>query len=105
MALPAFDHLRRTYRQARITVVAAPRTKVLFEHHPDADELVVFDKAAPLRHKIDLFFRFRRAGFDVVVDLKNSFYRWGSRRVSKTRRSSVFRPGSCMSTSAICTRR
>jgi heptosyltransferase-2 len=77
MTLPAFDHLRRTCREARITVVASPRTKILFEHHPDVDELVVFDKHASLRHKIDLFFRFRRAGYDVVVDLKNTFYRWG----------------------------
>lgn len=77
MTLPAFDYLRRTYRRARITVVAAPRTQILFEHHPDVDELVVFDKHASLKHKMDLFFRFRRFGFDVVVDLKNTFYRWG----------------------------
>ncbi len=77
MALPAFDYLRRKYRDARITVVAAPRTKFLFENHPDVDELVIFDKHAPVRHKIDLFGRFRRARFDVVLDLKNSFYRWG----------------------------
>lgn len=76
MGLPAFDFLRRECPSARITVVAAPRTKCLFEHHPDVAELIVFDKHSPLKEKIGLYWRLEKGNFDVIVDLKNSFYRW-----------------------------
>jgi lipopolysaccharide heptosyltransferase II len=79
MGLPAFDFLRRECPMARITVVAAPRTKCLFEHHPDVAELIVFDKHAPLRDKIALYRRLKKAEFDVIIDLKNTFYRWALR--------------------------
>ena len=77
MALPAFDFLRRCCPQAKITVVAGPRTKCIFENHPDVSELIIFDKQASLRQKIDLFFKLKRGSFDVVVDLRDTFYRWG----------------------------
>jgi len=79
MALPAFDFLRRSFRDARITVVAGPRTACLFEAHPDVDRLVVFDKQAPLGEKRALFLSLREEGYDVVIDLRNSFFRWGLR--------------------------
>jgi heptosyltransferase-2 len=79
MALPAFDLLRRACPQAKITVVAGPRTRCIFENHPDVGNLIIYDKQAPLRQKVDLFFKLRRESFDVVVDLKDTFYRWGVR--------------------------
>ncbi len=83
MALPAFDLLRRTFRDARITVVAGPRTKVLFETHADVDRLIVYDKQAPAAAKRELFRELQAEGFDVVIDLKNSFFRWGLRARAK----------------------
>lgn len=77
MGLPAFDLLRRECHNAKITVVAGPRTKCVFEDHPDVDELIVYDKHAPLRQKIGLLFKLRKMGFDCVVDLRDTFYRWG----------------------------
>lgn len=77
MGLPAFDFLRRMCPQAKIVVVAAPRTKCVFENHPEVDRLVIFDKAAPLGAKIALFFKFRKESFDIIIDLKDTFYRWG----------------------------
>ena len=77
MALPAFDFLRRECPGAKITVIAAPRTKCIFENHPDVNRLLVFDKHAALREKIQLFFKLKKEKFDMVVDLKNTFYRWG----------------------------
>ncbi|HAJ56675.1 MAG TPA: hypothetical protein DCL35_02770 [Candidatus Omnitrophica bacterium] len=76
MALPAFDFIRRQCPGGRITVVAGPRTRCVFENHPDVAELIVFDKHAPLKDKIALFHRLKRTGFDCVIDLKNTFYRW-----------------------------
>lgn len=83
MALPAFDFLRREYPESRITVVAGPRTRCVFENHPDVGELIVFDKHAPLRDKIALFRRLKRTGFDCIIDLKNTFYRWALKAVYK----------------------
>lgn len=77
MSLPAFDFLRRECPKARITVVVSERTRCVFENHPGADEVVVFDKRAPLSKKIALFFEWQRRKFDCVVDLKNTFYRVG----------------------------
>lgn len=77
MALPAFDFLRREYPHGRITVVAGPRTKCIFENHCDVDELIVFEKHSSLRYKIGLFYQLKKKNFNLIVDLKNTFYRWG----------------------------
>ncbi len=77
MSLPAFDFLRREFPDGRITVVTSERSRVVFVNHPEVDELVVFDKRAALKEKIKLFFQLQRQGFDIIVDLKNTFYRWG----------------------------
>lgn len=76
MAMPAFDYLRRECPDAKITVLAAPRTKCIFENHPKVDQLLIFDKSASIKEKRELFFRLKSGHFDVVVDLKNTFYRW-----------------------------
>ena len=77
MGLPAFDFLRRECPDARITVMAGPRTQCVFQNHPDVHRLIVYDKLASLRHKIELFFRLKKERFDVIVDLRDTFYRWG----------------------------
>lgn len=74
MGLPAFDFLRRSYPEAHLTVIAAPRTACVFQRHPDVDELIIFYKDALLKQKMKLFRRLQREHFDVVVDLKNSFF-------------------------------
>jgi lipopolysaccharide heptosyltransferase II len=76
MAMPSFDYLRRECPDARITVLAAPRTKCIFENHPKVDQWLIFDKSSSIKEKRELFFRLKSEQFDVVVDLKNTFYRW-----------------------------
>ncbi len=83
MGLPAFDFLRRECPQAKITVVAGPRTKCIFENHPDVHSLIVFNQNSPLREKIALFYRFKKEGFDCIVDLRNTFYRYGLKAAYK----------------------
>jgi lipopolysaccharide heptosyltransferase II len=84
MSLPAFDFLRRACPRSRITVIAGERTRCIFEHHPDVNELIIFDKQGPLRDKIRLFLDCDRRRFDCVVDLRNSFYGWGLKAPRKT---------------------
>ena len=77
MSLPAFDFLRRECPESRITVVASERTRPIFENRPEVNELIIFNKKASIKEKIKLFFLLQRKGFDVIVDLKNTFYRFG----------------------------
>ncbi|HQP91711.1 MAG TPA: hypothetical protein PLU24_03455, partial [Candidatus Omnitrophota bacterium] len=83
MSLPAFDFLRRECRDAKITVISSERTRCVFENRPEVDELIVFDKKSGLKEKIKLFFSLQRKGFDVIVDLKNTFYRLGLKATFK----------------------
>ena len=44
MTAPALHAIRENFPQARVTVVANSLVAPLFEHHPDCDEVLVFDK-------------------------------------------------------------
>ncbi len=77
MSVPALDYLKRAYPAARITVMAGPRTKCVFEDHPDVYRLIVFEKHSSLRYKIRMFYALKKEGFNLIVDLKNTFYRLG----------------------------
>jgi lipopolysaccharide heptosyltransferase II len=74
LTLPALDYLRRKFPEAKITVVSGARPKEIFENNPAADDLIVYDKHARLKEKIKLFRRLKKEGFDMVVDLRNSFF-------------------------------
>jgi len=74
LTLPVLDTMRALYPGAAITVMTGPRPKEIFEDNPGVDNLIIFDKRAPLRDKIRLFYSLKREGFDAVIDLKNSFF-------------------------------
>ncbi len=73
LTLPVLDALREKYPLAKITCLLAPRPKEIFVNNPGIEKVIVFDKHARLREKIKLFFSLSREGFDVVIDLRNSF--------------------------------
>lgn len=72
LTLPVLDSLRSNLASPRITVIATSRTKEIFQGVPEVEEVIVYNKRAPLREKIALLKRLRQKGFDVVVDLRNS---------------------------------
>ncbi|MFA4983755.1 MAG: lipopolysaccharide heptosyltransferase II [Candidatus Omnitrophota bacterium] len=72
LTLPVLDSLRSNLASPRITVVATSRTGEIFQGVPEVEEVIVYDKHAPLREKIALLRRLREKGFDAVVDLRNS---------------------------------
>ncbi len=74
LTLPVLDYLRHYFPENEITVMAGPRVKEVFEGNPAIKRLIVYDKTAPLREKMALFFRLRSEGYDVVIDLRNTFY-------------------------------
>ena len=74
LTLPVLDSLRRKYPQAVITCLVPERPKEIFINNPAVQELIIFDKHAKLTEKLKLFFTLSRKNFDLVVDLRNSFF-------------------------------
>jgi len=74
LSLPALDYLRENFADSCITVMAGPRAKDIFENNPVIRQLIIFDKHSRLKEKIALFRKLKREKFDVVIDLRNSFF-------------------------------
>lgn len=74
LSLPALDALCSEYPQAEITCLVPERPKEIFTANPRIKRVVVFDKHARLRDKAKLFFSLAQEKFDLVVDLRNSFF-------------------------------
>ena len=74
LTLPVLDFLRQKYPQALITCLVPPRPQEIFINNPAVRDVVIFDKHAKLTDKIKLFFALSRKNFDIVVDLRNSFF-------------------------------
>jgi len=74
LTLPVLDILRTNYPKARITVMVGPRTAEIFKNTPHIHDFIVYNKYAPLREKVRLFFQLKKEGFDLVVDLRNTLY-------------------------------
>src|SRR3989338_668730 len=74
LTLPVLDYLRENIPQAKTTVMVGPLAKGIFENNPYINKLIIYDKYAPLRQKIKLFFILKKERFDLVVDLRNTLF-------------------------------
>ncbi|MDD5465753.1 MAG: lipopolysaccharide heptosyltransferase II [Candidatus Omnitrophica bacterium] len=74
LTLPVLDALREKYPQGQITCLVPPRPKEIFIDNPAVDKVVIFDKHIKLVQKFKLFISLSREKFDLVVDLRNSFF-------------------------------
>lgn len=74
LTLPVIDCLRGNFPRSEITVVVGPRPKEIFENAPNVSKLIVYDKHSKLCDKIKLFQELSKEKFDLVVDLRNSFF-------------------------------
>jgi len=73
LTLPALDYLRQRFPEAKITVMVSARPKEIFEHNPNIDRIIVYDKKASLVEQVRLFFALQKEKFDLIVDLRNTF--------------------------------
>jgi len=76
MTTPAIAALRSAFPWTRISLLARPLVAELFRHHPDADEVIVYER--PGRHegaigRLRLARQLRRRRFDGAVLLQNAF--------------------------------
>lgn len=74
LTLPVLDALIGAFPGAGITVLLGPRPAQIFEGNPLFKKVIIYDKHAPLREKIRLFNQLKKENFDLVVDLRNSFF-------------------------------
>ncbi|MDD5107948.1 MAG: lipopolysaccharide heptosyltransferase II [Candidatus Omnitrophica bacterium] len=74
LTLPVLDALRQEYPQSRITCLVPERPKEIFINNPVIENVVIFDKHAKLIDKIKLFISLSKEKFDLVIDMRNSFF-------------------------------
>ncbi|MDD5347754.1 MAG: glycosyltransferase family 9 protein [Candidatus Omnitrophica bacterium] len=84
LTLPVLDTLRVNFPEAEITVICGPRPVEIFENDSAVKRVIAYDKHAPLYLKWRLLRLMRQEKFDVVVDLRNSFFGWLVRARYKT---------------------
>jgi len=76
MTTPAVSALRRAFPGARIALLGKPVVAELFRHHPDIDEVLVYER--PGRHdgaagRVRMAGELRRRRFDAALLLQNAF--------------------------------
>jgi len=76
MTTPALAAVREGFPDARIALLAKPLVAELFRHHPDVDEVIVYER--PGRHegvigRLRLGAEIRRRRFDGALLLQNAF--------------------------------
>jgi lipopolysaccharide heptosyltransferase II len=76
MTTPALATLRSAHPRARIVLLARPAVAELFLHHPDVDEVLVYER--PGRHagipgRLRIAVELRRRRFDAALLLQNAF--------------------------------
>jgi heptosyltransferase-2 len=74
LTLPVLEALRDEYPKALISCLVPERPKEIFVNNSAVDKIIIFDKHAKLKNKIKLFFSLSKEKFDIVVDLRNSFF-------------------------------
>ncbi|MDD5292318.1 MAG: glycosyltransferase family 9 protein [Candidatus Omnitrophica bacterium] len=76
LTLPSLDYLKDRFKEAEFTVLSGPGASVLFTSDSRIKENISYDKHAPLSKKIVLFNRLRKEKFDVIIDLRDTVFRW-----------------------------
>ena len=76
MTTPALAGVREGFPDARIVLLAKPQVAELFRHHPDVDEVIVYER--PGRHegifgRLRMGAELRRRRFDGALLLQNAF--------------------------------
>ena len=72
LTTPVIMALSQKYPGARITAVVGPRARSVLQRSPVIHKIVIYDKKASLRKKLEFIAELRKASYDRVVDLRNT---------------------------------
>lgn len=72
LTTPVVQCLIQEFPDAKLDVMAGPVGIKLFRDHAEIDNLIAYNKRSAFLRKIALFIRLRKAGYDLVCDLRNT---------------------------------
>ncbi|MFH1478944.1 MAG: glycosyltransferase family 9 protein [Candidatus Omnitrophota bacterium] len=72
LTLPALTCLKDNFKDAKVDVVAGPRSKEVFIKDPSINKIFIYDKHASLKEKIGFVKNLRKERYDLAVDMKTS---------------------------------
>lgn len=74
LTTPVIYVLRRDFPQAHLAVLVGPRAFSVFKGDHRIDDLIIYDKSISWKNKLVLVNRLRHDRYDLVVDLRHSFF-------------------------------
>jgi len=74
LTTPVLDVLDREFPSARMDVMVGPLGKDIFTSHPKVFKVVSYNKHIPFREKGRIIRKLRKIKYDLIVDLRNSFF-------------------------------
>jgi heptosyltransferase-2 len=84
LSTSAFRAIKAAWSPVHLTVMASPANAPVLKNNADVDEVIVYERTAPLAEKIRFFRRLRARRFDLAVDphdgyeLKTAWLAWMS---------------------------
>ncbi|MDD5005173.1 MAG: glycosyltransferase family 9 protein [Candidatus Omnitrophica bacterium] len=76
LTLPSLDYLKHRFKDASFTILSGPYASRLFSGDPRIKENISYDKHMLFRKKLTFFNRLRKENFDVIIDLRDTAFRW-----------------------------
>lgn len=73
LTFPVIDILKRDFPHCELSIVVGHKASALFDGNPHIYKVHVFDKHGSIKYKMFWTLALRREGFDLVVDLRNTF--------------------------------
>ena len=68
LSTPAFKAIKAAFPRTRLTVMASQANKTLLKNNPHVDEVIVYDRSAPLTQRIRFLKGLQARRFDWAVD-------------------------------------
>jgi ADP-heptose:LPS heptosyltransferase len=68
LSTPAFAAVKTAFPEARLTVMASTVNAPILKNNPSVDEIIVYDRFAPLAEKVRLLKGLRTCHFELAID-------------------------------------
>ncbi len=74
LTTPAMRVISEDFPEAELDVMAGPNGAEIFNGHPAVSKMIIYDKHASFSEKRRLVKGLRQAGYDLVVDMRNTLF-------------------------------